>query len=128
MTRKWTLNTIVAALRRGETPETLNARYIGEGVERKAYRLGNWVIKSRASIFTAYERHVARQALRRAGLTPVPTRYVSGYMVQPYVRRFKGTRAAYAQLALAESRVGWNADVHQNNVGHLNGQLVAFDW
>lgn len=119
-----TLASILKQLRAGATPHCLGAKYLGQGVERTAYRLGQWVIKKRSRYFSASYRKRAKRAWTRLGIPPIPTRYAGGYMVQPFCRHVAKHRSK-AFHRKYDSRI---ADVHAGNVGYFKGKLYAFDW
>lgn len=125
--RKPTLATIKARLRKGLRPATwIDAKEIGEGAFCVAYRVGDYVVKKRGSLIShASYKGFARtkRALARLGIGIPPMRKVGPWVIQPYCRhvssRFKLTSAM---------RDDCEEDVHINNLGYYNGQLVAFDW
>lgn len=128
MSKKVRLKDIVTALRAGQTPVSLGAKYLGEGIERTAYRLGKWAIKENPDDHENLRNRTESQRYgRKNGIPPVRTYYVPGWAVQPLLTPLQ--RGSSEWNRVADITGSWPGDIYSNNVGKdRNGTLRAFDW
>jgi hypothetical protein len=126
-----TLSSIKEQLRDGVDPERLfGAEYLGEGMDRKAYRVGPFVVKY-ASEYT-HNTPTVQADVRQAGMRVAPTLTLHAFhgsfniqMAYRTLNQEQEDRFRYTSQYLA----GGNWDVHGRNVGYdRRGRLVAFDW
>ena len=129
-------------LKRGVLHSELpGAQLIGGGCFRRAYRVGEWVVKETSDdthASSTEQCHIPRSvAQRRIGVVPItlaPTIYVRThnrrYMIQPYIEPMstRGT-PTYVEFCKFLAPFKTRLDLHDDNVGFdAQGGLVAFDW
>ncbi len=118
-----TLKAILLELRRGTHPKNLpGGHYLGAGLYRTAYRVGDYVVK---------ESHQACGNCRPKEPLPCGVKLpraewnAGGYVVQPYYPPIDWEDWERAGLHSAL----YVQDLHPGNIGKdVDGTLVAFDW
>lgn len=146
------LHHIKRLLRVGFHPRDFGAQLIGDGAQRKAYLIGDYVIKRRCPAWMHDRRKdgdgapindaarpvprrslfaIPTKALRRIGILP-PTQWCAGaWVIQLYYRPLTKTEQAQWEW-LADRSPRWQnikLDVYQNIGVHVQtGAVHAFDW
>lgn len=100
-----------------------DARCIGQGIDRAAYRVGDFVIKG-TSNWSPTKPPV--EDFRRRGVSPPRQWVVNGWVVQPYYPRVPDS--VYDALPAGLNCGG--LDLHEGNLGFdaITKQVIAFDW
>lgn len=109
----------------GYVPNLLpEAKRIGEGCARTAYRVGNYVVKEAGFMGTfSNQRNPPKTTLRRLGILPPQQWFRNGWVVQPWYR--------LNRRSPVHGRTSENDfyDLHPGNIGFdTKGRPVAFDW
>lgn len=121
-------------LRSGKTPEQLGATIIGRGVQKKAYRIDNLVIKENTGGFRD-GKFRAPKGIENYGAKMVRQYRVKQWVIQEFVTPLKDQfgnwlvsnpeiRSKFRRLY--DAHLG---DIHAANCGvNSRGELVVFDW
>ena len=137
------LRDIKRTLRTHDPDQFPNAVYLGEGVDKIAYRVGDYVIKAYCGKLSKTgkprpEGHHSssirkvRKAFHTLGLSRIRQWFVCGrrgqwYIIQPMVE-VAYECGPYGTYRLP-SRLRYILDIHEQNVGRTQyGKYVAFDW
>jgi hypothetical protein len=111
----------------------------GEGVQRAAYRVNDWVVKENTGGFGRNDNGVFPDKLRDAGFCEPLNYKVNDWVIQEFVTPFwflpggeygEQHKADWARYkAMRDNPLVWVFDCHAKNVGLAkDGRIVCFDW
>lgn len=133
-------------LRAGRSPESLGGVVVGSGAQKKAYRIGNVVVKENTGAWCKADEKRPPKGISAYGARFVRQYRAGKYVLQEFVTPLCSQRegenngncnydgkwniekgsAVYNQWKLLNRQWG---EMHQYNCGiDANGKLVVFDW
>lgn len=139
------LRSIVADLRRmGDNGDQLysylpDAHNIGSGIDRTAYRVGDYVFKRTSTFRPRNASNALKALMRESGIKRPRQWFVNGWVVQPYYRPMDWRQSSpdpnrwsevQRRNQVAQRKHPTAAlDLHGGNVGYSPaGDLFMFDW